>query len=110
MTALRLLLSALPDSDTAGPDGTGYRHAWDELSAAEQDWVKSVRDTVSASPEQTMQWVLDNIYTIARREMNKADPRGRWAHIFRLCEQAGCQGRGVLRADNAPADDEQAVT
>lgn len=44
-------------------------------------------------------WVLDNIYTIARREASRpdGDPRGRWAHVLRLCEKVGCQGRGVLR-------------
>ena len=45
----------------------------------------------------SLQWTLDNIYTIARREAGKDDPRGRWGHIRRLCEVAGCQPRGVLR-------------
>ncbi len=42
-------------------------------------------------------WVLDNIYTIARRELRHGDPRGMWGHVIRLCEKTGCVGRGVLR-------------
>lgn len=42
-------------------------------------------------------WVLDNIYTIARRELRHGDPRGMWGHVIRLCEKTGCIGRGVLR-------------
>lgn len=49
-----------------------------------------------------LQWTLDNIFTIARRELRHGDPRDRWGHILRLCEEAGCQGRGVLR-DNGGA-------
>lgn len=45
----------------------------------------------------TLQWTLDNIYTIARRELRHGDPRERWGHVIRLCEKAGCQSRGVLR-------------
>jgi hypothetical protein len=54
-----------------------------------------------------LQWALDNIYTIARRELLRLERAGaseiesvsgdRWGHILRLCEQAGCQSRGVLR-------------
>jgi hypothetical protein len=53
------------------------------------------------------QWALDNIYTIGRRELRRLERAGaseiesvsgdRWGHVVRLCEQAGCQGRGVLR-------------
>lgn len=42
-------------------------------------------------------WVLDNIHTIARREVRRGDPRGMWGHIIRLCEKAGRKGRGILR-------------
>ena len=46
-----------------------------------------------------LRWTLDNIYTIARREVSgRHDPRERWRHVLRLCEAVGCQGRGVLRA------------
>lgn len=54
-----------------------------------------------------LRWTLDNIYTIARREARctgadpRADPRGRWGHVLRLCEAVGCQPRGVLRGDLA---------
>lgn len=44
-----------------------------------------------------MQWTLDNIYTIARREANRVSPHPKWAHVLRLCEKVGCQPRGVLR-------------
>jgi hypothetical protein len=46
--ALTLALSALPDSETAGPDGTGYRWAWDELTTEEQAWVKAIRLKIRA--------------------------------------------------------------
>jgi hypothetical protein len=41
--ALDLAKSALPDAEIAGPDGTGYKYAWDELTDDEQAWVKDVR-------------------------------------------------------------------
>jgi hypothetical protein len=54
-----------------------------------------------------LQWTLDNIYTIARREVRRLERAGaaeiesvsgdRWGHVLRLCESAGCQGCGVLR-------------
>ena len=44
--AIELLRSALPDSLTAGPDGTGYQWAWDELTGDEQEWVKDIRERV----------------------------------------------------------------
>jgi hypothetical protein len=46
-----------------------------------------------------LRWVLDNVYTIARREAARDDPRGRWGHVLRLCEKVGCVSRvvGVLR-------------
>ena len=45
--ALQFAMSALPDSETAGPDGTGYRYAWDELTGDEQEWVKEIRHRVA---------------------------------------------------------------
>jgi hypothetical protein len=44
--ALDLAISALPDSETAGPEGTGYAYAWDELTGAEQEWVKQIRTRI----------------------------------------------------------------
>jgi hypothetical protein len=55
-----------------------------------------------------LQWTLDNVYTIARRELHRATRQDHeasartvemWGHVVRLCEKAGCQGRtvGVLR-------------
>lgn len=50
------------------------------------------------------QWTLDNIYTMARRELHRLQPIAvqslaieRWGHVLRLCEQVGCRSRGVLR-------------
>lgn len=56
------------------------------------------------------QWVLDNVFTIARRELKRlqnppvdqALSVQRWEHVLRLCEDAGCKGAGVLR-DNGGA-------
>jgi hypothetical protein len=53
-------------------------------------------------------WVVDNIYTIARREHRRVED-GKplrpemWAHVLRLCEKAGSQERtvGVLRTEDA---------
>jgi hypothetical protein len=50
-------------------------------------------------------WVLDNIFTIARREIVRLELKenpnlttlDRWRHVLRLCEKVGCKGRGVLR-------------
>ena len=52
-------------------------------------------------------WTLDNIYTIARREMRRTADQQRpemWAHVLRLCEAVGCKERtvGVLRETPAP--------
>ncbi len=95
--SLDLALSALPDSETAGPDGTGYKYAWDELVPAEQEWLKVVRSRIRTAQD-TEQWVIDNIYTIARREANRSggDIKA-WGHVLRLCEKVGCQPHGVLR-------------
>lgn len=67
-----------------------------------------------AEGSQMLQWTLDNIYTIARRELNRIerpghasmmhDPHARWSHVVRLCEKAGCQGRGVLRDNGGPVE------
>jgi len=58
-----------------------------------------------------LQWTLDNIYTIARREVNRLHIpmtteryQERWGHVLRLCEQAGCQGRGVLSDNGGPVE------
>jgi hypothetical protein len=55
-------------------------------------------------------WVLDNIYTIARREIKRGDERGTWGHVLRLCEKVGCQGRGVLRDNGGSVGEAQDVT
>jgi hypothetical protein len=87
-----LALEALPDSDH-------YKFIWDECTNEEQTYVKRVREQLLAYAGDDvgkLRWTLDNIYTIARREALKNDPRGRWGHVLRLCERVGCQGRGVL--------------
>lgn len=47
--ALEAALTALPDSDTGGPSGAGYKYAWDELNGEEQDWVKGIRAQITAA-------------------------------------------------------------
>ena len=44
--ALKLALSALPDSETAGPNGTGYRWA-NDLVGDEREWLEMIRKRVS---------------------------------------------------------------
>lgn len=56
-------------------------------------------------------WVLDNIYTIARREARRAESGHplrpeMWAHVIRLCEKVGCHERGVLRDNGGSLDSE----
>lgn len=61
-----------------------------------------------AGDKQVLAWIVDNIYTIARRELRRVED-GKplrpemWAHVFRLCDKAGGQLRtvGVLRASDA---------
>lgn len=60
----------------------------------------------SFEPLRGAEWVIDNIYTVARREQRRIDA-GKplrpemWGHVQRLCEKAGAQSRtvGVLRSD-----------
>lgn len=56
-------------------------------------------------------WVIDNIYTIARREYRRVEdgkaPRPEmWAHVLRLCERVCSRSRavGVLRSDDGTVD------
>lgn len=56
-----------------------------------------------------VRWVLDNIYTIARRKLRRMETlaftdeeRDGWRHVIRLCEQMGCQPKGVLRDNGGP--------
>lgn len=42
------LIDALPDSEDAGPAGTGYEYAWSECTHAEQEWVKQLRAEAEA--------------------------------------------------------------
>jgi hypothetical protein len=49
--ALEKALTALPDSETAGPEGTGYAYAWDECKVDEQEWVQQIRADVRAAME-----------------------------------------------------------
>lgn len=56
-----------------------------------------------SAPERDLRWTLNNIYTIARR---RAHPRlhDAWSDVLRLCEEAGCAVRGVLRDAEPSAD------
>ena len=76
--------------------------------------LKAHFDRIAAenrSQHELRRWTLDNIYTIARRELNRLQPYvipdtlaiERWGHVLRLCEKAGCQPRGVLRDNGGPA-------
>jgi hypothetical protein len=59
---------------------------------------------VLAGQLKAAQWVIDNIYTIARRESARAELRPEmWAHVLRLCEKVGAQSRtvGILRTEDA---------
>ena len=47
-------LSGLPDSGTAGPDGTGYTGAWEALSRGEQVWVNNLRRYVEDELESVL--------------------------------------------------------
>jgi hypothetical protein len=78
----------------------------DHAGCAHVGLVEMAR-VIAASYDQ-LQWVNDNIYTIARREHRrledgKALRPEMWAHVLRLCEQAGAQSRtvGVLRTVDA---------
>ena len=63
--------------------------------------------TTAPHNEAELQWVVDNIFTIARREYRRVED-GKplrpemWGHVLRLCEKAGCHTRtvGVLRTDD----------
>lgn len=82
-----------------------YEQCADELEPPTASWQEE-----RASAEKA-QWTLDNVFTIARRELNRLGPdaqgqkseptvgrsREMWGHVLRLCEKAGCQSRGVLR-------------
>ena len=47
--ALQAARNAMPDSETAGPDGNGFRYAWDDCTSDEQEWVKAVAAEVEAA-------------------------------------------------------------
>ena len=77
--------------------------AWDANVDRVLVWY---RDRINAQ-----QWTLDNIYTIARRKLRRLETlaytdeeRDGWRHVIRLCEKAGCQGRGVLRDNGGPVN------
>lgn len=81
-------------SDTMDPDNA--RALLDEVVREQHLDTKQERDF--------LRWTLDNIYTLARRELRRLErlaytdeERDGWRHVIRLSEKAGCQGRGVLR-------------
>lgn len=55
---------------------------------------------------QLLAWAVSNCHTLARRELNRLRPYvnpdtlaiERWEHVLRICEKAGAQSEGVLRA------------
>jgi hypothetical protein len=60
-----------------------------------------------------LEWTLDNVYTLARRELRRPEQlnagpvsaKERWGHVLRLCEKAGCKPRGVLRDNGGSLND-----
>lgn len=83
--------------------GAARRHREQGASVAPRVYenvVGKLRLLLSTPPEappepvRDLRWTLDNIYTIARREAKRDDM---WGHVARLCEQAGCAPRDVLR-------------
>jgi hypothetical protein len=61
-----------------------------------------------SAPAEDLLWVIDNIYTIARRESRREVLRPEmWGHVLRLCEKAGAHERtvGVLRAARPAQED-----
>jgi hypothetical protein len=90
--------------------------AWDANVDRVLVWYRDQRDQRDQRERDAkqLQWVLDNIFTIARRELRRLERAGaseiesvsgdRWGHVLRLCEQAGCEGRGVLRDNGGPVD------
>lgn len=107
---------AIRESDAAGHDAAPYldfvsdldrrnRARREELRAVLLDALLPVLAAPAWQPPNgKAQWTLDNIYTLARRELRKMEQlsytdeeRDGWRHVIRLCEAVGCQGRGVLR-------------
>lgn len=91
-----------------GGDHRGYNEQIDEpifWKGGQLTRPKSAAET----DRDALQWTLDNIYTLARRELVKLErlaytdeERDGWRHVLRLCEKVGCQPRGVLK-DNGGA-------
>lgn len=102
---------SVEDARVGNPSAPIERPEKSEGNSAKSEGNFSRPMTRPQSPDERqakqLQWALDNIYTIARRELRRLERAGaseiesvagdRWGHVVRLCEQAGCQGRGVLR-------------
>ncbi len=54
-------------------------------------------------PARTIEWVLANVYTLARRRLHRLPPdhpeREWWQHVVRIAEESGVRQQGVLRAE-----------
>lgn len=87
--------------------------AWDANVDHVLVWYRDQRDQREREMKH-LRWALDNVFTLARRELRRLERAGateiesvsgdRWGHVLRLCEQAGCQSRGVLRDNGGPVD------
>ncbi len=61
---------------------------------------------IESEQVQLLAWAVSNCHTLARRELNRLRPYinlnklaiERWEHVQRICEKAGAQSKGVLRA------------
>jgi hypothetical protein len=80
------------------PDAEGERSS--ERATSESTGLRTRPQSAWERTAKRAQRTLDNIYTMARREARRQQHELRpemWGHVLRLCEQAGCQPRGVLR-------------
>lgn len=59
----------------------------------------STASTDSAEVQRSVEWGLVNVYTIARRRLNRcaASEREWWEHVIRIAEESGVKSEGVLR-------------
>ncbi len=71
--------------------------------------TRAARPADAPTPDDKLKWTLDNIFTLARREL-KRDLKGKpprtqdmWGHVIRLCTAVGCESRlvGILREEDA---------
>src|SRR6185436_10186562 len=87
---------------TARHEFTSWQYYKQAPEPSELSALRTRLRAMEGAQDDKLLWTLDNVYTIARRELRRGDPREMWGHIIRLCEKVGCKPRGVLR-DNGGA-------